>query len=93
MGFVCSLETVENQCWTETDFYQYPADDDARSGLAFGEHSLMDRTFSRTGRELGLFVESRLSLGKLGFDLGAAVTSGDGRNSFGSSSTDLIWVG
>ena len=57
-------------------------------GLAFGEHSLMDRTFSRTGRELGLFVESRLSLGKLGFDLGAAVTSGDGRNSFGSSSTD-----
>ena len=57
-------------------------------GLAFGEHSLMDRTFSRIGRELGLFVESRLSLGKLGFDLGAAVTSGDGRNSFGSSSTD-----
>ena len=57
-------------------------------GLAFGEHSLLDRSFSRTGRELGLFVESRLSLGKIGFDLGAAVTSGDGRNSFGSSSTD-----
>lgn len=57
-------------------------------GLAFGERSLLDRTFSRTGRELGLFVESRLPLGKLGLDLGAAVTSGDGRNSFGSSSTD-----
>lgn len=57
-------------------------------GLAFGERSLLDRTFSRTGRELGLFAESRLPLGKLGLDLAAAVTSGDGRNSFGSSSTD-----
>lgn len=57
-------------------------------GLAFGERSLLDRTFSRTGRELGVFVESRLPMGALGLDLGAAVTSGDGRNSFGSSSTD-----
>lgn len=57
-------------------------------GLAFGERSLSDRTFSGTGRELGLFVESRLPLGKMGLDLGVAVTSGDGRNSFGSSSTD-----
>lgn len=57
-------------------------------GLAFGERSLLDRTFSRSGRELGLYVESRLPLGKMGVDLSAAVTSGDGRNSFGSSSTD-----
>lgn len=54
----------------------------------FGTRSLLDRTFSRTGRELGLFVESRLPIGPIGLDLGASVTSGDGRNSFGSSSTD-----
>ena len=57
-------------------------------GLAFGERSLLDRTFSRTGRELGLYVESRLPIGKMGVDISAAVTSGDGRNSFGSSSAD-----
>lgn len=57
-------------------------------GLAFGERSMMDRSFSRSGRELGLFVESRLPVGKTGFDLGVAVTTGDGRNSFGSNSTD-----
>lgn len=57
--------------------------------LAFGERSLMSQVFSRTGRELGLFLESRLSWGSVGFDLGAAVTTGDGRNSFGSSSIDF----
>lgn len=57
-------------------------------GLAFGNRSLPERTFFGTGRELGLFVESRLKWGGVGFDLGVAVTSGDGRNSFGTSSTD-----
>lgn len=57
-------------------------------GLAFGRHTLLERTFFDTGRELGLFVESRLLWGSVGFDLGVAVTSGDGRNSFGSSSSD-----
>ena len=56
--------------------------------LALGNRSLIDRTFFRTGRELGLFFESRLPLGSMGLDLGIAATTGDGINSFGSSSTD-----
>lgn len=57
-------------------------------GLAFGERTLLNQDFCRSGRELGLYLESRLPAGKTGFDLGVAVTSGDGRNSFGASSTD-----
>jgi hypothetical protein len=56
---------------------------------ALDNHSLANRTFFLSGRELGLFLESRLSIGGVGLDLGAAVTSGDGRNSFGESSTDF----
>ena len=56
--------------------------------LAMGDRSLVDRTFFASGRELGIFIESRLPIGKAGLSLGAAVTSGDGRNSFGSSSSD-----
>lgn len=58
------------------------------AGLAFGHRSLLEQTFFDAGRELGVFVESRIGWGCGGFDLGLAVTSGDGRNSFGSSSTD-----
>ncbi len=57
--------------------------------LRFGKRSLASRSFCNTGREFGLFVESRLPVGMMGLDLGAAVTSGDGRNSFGSSSLDV----
>lgn len=57
-------------------------------GQAFGERSGMSQVFFNTGRELGLFLESRLTIGKVGAEIGLAVTSGDGRNSFGSSSTD-----
>lgn len=57
--------------------------------LALGDRSLTAEVFGRTGRELGVFLESRLPLGTTGVDLGAAVTSGDGRNSFGSSSVDF----
>lgn len=57
--------------------------------IAFGQRSIAARTFFDSGRELGLFVESRNSLGSVGMDLGVALTSGDGRNSFGSSSTDF----
>lgn len=57
-------------------------------GLAFGSRSVVSESLSRTGRELGLFAESRIPIGAMGVDLGVAVTSGDGRNSFGSSSTD-----
>ena len=56
---------------------------------SFGaQHSHMSRAMNETGRELGLFVEYRLPVKYAGLDLGIAVTSGDGRNSFGSSSTD-----
>lgn len=57
--------------------------------LALGNRSLVDRTFYNTGRELGLFVETRIPVQKTGFDVGVAVTTGDGINSFGSSSTDF----
>ena len=56
---------------------------------AFGaQHSNMSRALHDTGRELGVFVEYRLPVKYAGLDLGVAVTSGDGRNSFGSSSVD-----
>lgn len=53
------------------------------------DRSLVDQTFFKSGRELGIFFESRLPIRSMGIDLGLAVTSGDGRNSFGSSSTDF----
>lgn len=57
-------------------------------GQAFNERSFVSRTFFKTGRELGIFIEERIPIRNVGFDIGVAVTSGDGRNSFGSSSTD-----
>ncbi|GHV03160.1 hypothetical protein FACS1894159_12070 [Bacteroidia bacterium] len=54
--------------------------------LALGDRSLSDGVFFASGREFGLFAESRLPVGTLGFDLGLAATSGDGRNAFGSNS-------
>lgn len=57
--------------------------------LNLGDRSLAAQTFFATGRELGLFLETRQALGSLGLDLGVALTSGDGRNSFGSSSSDF----
>lgn len=53
-----------------------------------GQHSHMSQLLNKTGRELGVFAEYRLPVKSFGADLGVAVTSGDGRNSFGSSSTD-----
>lgn len=62
----------------------------ADNALALGDRNLVDRTFYASGRELGIFIEGRIPLGqKVGLDLGGAVTTGDGRNSFGSSSTDF----
>lgn len=57
--------------------------------LALGNRTLVDRTFFDSGRELGIFVESRFPLGTTGIELGAAVTSGDGLNSFGGNATDF----
>lgn len=55
---------------------------------ATGEHSCMSEAFNKSGRELGLYVEYRIKSSGVGADLGVAVTSGDGKNSFGSSSSD-----
>lgn len=55
--------------------------------LQFNDRSFLSQTFSRTGREFGVFVESKFG-DKIGFAPKFAVTSGDGRNSFGVDSRD-----
>ncbi|NDV80713.1 porin [Bacteroides sp. 51] len=58
------------------------------TSLALGDRSYMDQVFFTSGRELGVFLETRFPLGPVGLEVGGSVTSGDGRNSFGSSSLD-----
>lgn len=60
-------------------FYDY--------ALALGDRGISDRTFFGSGREFGIFAESRLPFHSTGFDLGLAITSGDGRNAFGATSS------
>jgi hypothetical protein len=55
--------------------------------LQFTERGLLSQTFSNTGREFGLFLEGKFG-NKFGFAPKFAVTSGDGRNSFGTDSRD-----
>lgn len=55
--------------------------------LQFTDRSRVSRIYSRTGREFGLFVESKFGK-KFGIVPQFSVTSGDGRNSFGSDSRD-----
>ncbi len=61
--------------------------------LQFIDRSLVSEQFSATGREFGLFIESKFNLGKIGIFPQIAVTSGDGRNSFGTSSIDYDFGG
>jgi len=56
--------------------------------LQFTDRSLLSTVFSRTGREFGLFITQKLDIRNAGLIMGAAVTSGDGRNSFGIDSRD-----
>jgi hypothetical protein len=57
--------------------------------LQFTDRSLLSQTFSRTGREFGLFIDSKFKFGnQFGIAPMVALTSGDGRNSFGSDSRD-----
>ncbi|MDB9720890.1 OprO/OprP family phosphate-selective porin [Winogradskyella sp.] len=57
--------------------------------LQFTDRSLLSQTLSNTGREFGVFVETKFMVGNnFGIAPMAAVTSGDGRNSFGSDSRD-----
>lgn len=55
--------------------------------LQFTDRGLLSQTFSNTGREFGLFLESKFG-NKFGFAPKFALTSGDGRNSFGTDSRD-----
>lgn len=55
--------------------------------LQFNNRSFLSQTLSNTGREFGLFVESRFGE-SFGIVPMVAITSGDGRNSFGSDSRD-----
>jgi len=57
--------------------------------LQFVSRSMLSQSLSQTGREFGVFVESKFKLGNtMGIVPMAALTSGDGRNSFGEDSRD-----
>jgi len=56
--------------------------------LQFADRSILSEQFSQTGREFGLFAEWRLGK-KIGIEPKLAITSGDGRNSFGADSRDV----
>lgn len=55
--------------------------------LQFTDRSRISRIYSRTGREFGLFVETKFGK-KFGIAPQFSITSGDGRNSFGTDSRD-----
>lgn len=55
--------------------------------LQFAERSRLSQIYSNTGREFGLFVQGRFG-NKFGIAPAVALTSGDGRNSFGADSRD-----
>lgn len=57
--------------------------------LQFAERSVLSTAFSRSGRELGIFIEPYLDLGPIRIEPKIAVTSGDGLNSFGVDSRDV----
>jgi len=56
--------------------------------LQFADRSLLSTSFSQSGREFGVFVSQKITLGKIGIVPQVSVTSGDGRNSFGADSRD-----
>lgn len=58
------------------------------SNLSMTDRSILSSSLANTGREFGLFVESDFNIGNFKIAPKVAVTSGDGRNSFGTSSTD-----
>lgn len=58
------------------------------SQFQFTERSILSTSLTNTGREFGLFADGRFLVGGFGIAPQLAVTSGDGRNSFGSNSRD-----
>jgi hypothetical protein len=61
--------------------------------LQFVNRSLLSQSLSETGREFGVFVESKFEVGNFGIMPMASLTSGDGRNSFGQDSRDTDFGG
>lgn len=57
--------------------------------LQYPDRSLLSTTFSSNGREFGLFLDYTLNFGNVAVIPQAALTSGDGVNSFGSDSRDV----
>jgi hypothetical protein len=57
--------------------------------LQFPDRGLLSSAFSRSGREFGVFVESRWGSETFAVVPQIAITSGDGRNSFGQDSRDV----
>lgn len=57
--------------------------------LQFPGRSLLSASLSKTGRELGLFVDYTLGSSERAVVPQIAITSGDGRNSFGEDSRDV----
>jgi len=55
--------------------------------LQFNDRSFLSENMSETGREMGVFIESKFG-SKFGIAPKVAFTSGDGRNSFGTDSRD-----
>jgi len=61
--------------------------------LQFADRTLLSTKFSGSGREFGLFVDARFGSEKFVVMPRIAVTSGDGRNSFGADSRDVDFGG
>lgn len=57
--------------------------------LQFADRGLLSQTYAATGREFGLFVSNKFTIGDIGIVPQIAITSGDGRNSFGADSRDI----
>ncbi|VXB05799.1 conserved exported hypothetical protein [Flavobacterium sp. 9AF] len=55
--------------------------------LQFTDRNRLSKLYSKTGREFGLFIETKFGK-NFGIAPKLAITSGDGRNSFGSDSRD-----
>jgi hypothetical protein len=56
--------------------------------LQFASRNNLSQVFCESGREFGLFIESNFMMREIGVKPSLAITSGDGKNSFGVLSND-----
>jgi hypothetical protein len=57
--------------------------------LSFTNRSFFSSRFCETGREIGVKLEAEFNIGEVKIQPKLAVTTGDGRNSFGDDSRDV----